>query len=103
VVSYALPVAVRLVIQVVGIAPDGVEMVAAHAEANDLALDHLEVLIRDCLRQATLAPQKLNQLEVAISLSSTDDPSVRPALHLSRDTIDALARAQASLDFDPYV
>jgi hypothetical protein len=45
----------------------------------------------------------MHNLEVAISLSATNGEKLRPALHLSKETVGALAKAEASLDFDPYV
>jgi hypothetical protein len=101
--------AVRLVIEVIGNDPEGAEVVAAHVKSGRFDPAHLDALIRNCVMQllgqqtSTLEPHKMRNLEVAISLSATNGEKLRPGLHLSKETVGALAKAEASLDFDPYV
>jgi hypothetical protein len=47
------------------------------------------------------ADLRAKEAEVSVTLSS-DDESVRPALHITAATSRLLADAGASLDFDPY-
>jgi hypothetical protein len=100
---------VRLVIELVGIDPQGSEVVAARVESDRFDLVHLDGLIRNCVMEAlgqqpsTLGFHNMRDIKVAISLSVTQGEELRPALHLSRETIDVLSKAEVSLDFDPYV
>jgi hypothetical protein len=98
---------VRLSVRVVGNDADRAEVVAAREELNRYDLDEVDELIRNCVlrflaEQAGLPPvRRLRAVEVCVWLNAEDE-ACRPSFHLSKETVHALAKAEASLDFDPY-
>jgi hypothetical protein len=91
-------------------AATGAEMELARLDSSEFSPDHLDVLVQRCLKQALAdkgqplsGSTKQARLEVSAYLSADEHEGVRPALHLSLETIRQLADAYAEFDFDPYV
>lgn len=87
----------------------GNDSVPASLSASGYNPDLLEKLVNDCLRQAllnlkldTLESLKALKPEISIHVSGIFGSTTRPSLHLAASTLDRLATAGASLDFDPY-
>lgn len=101
----------HLVIHTVGTdAASKAESILAKVESTQYTPDILDALVNACLSDALAAVSATNlgslrslHPEVSVSLTTTDEETVRPSLHLSRDTIQRLAEAGATFDFDPYV
>jgi hypothetical protein len=82
------------------------ELARSDSDKNAL-LDHA---VQSCLKQAVARATAgeikpftdFTWVEVSVDYS-TDDPLLRHTVHLSVETIDLLAKARASFDFDPYV
>jgi hypothetical protein len=100
----------KLTIKVVATPPslDHKEIVASEIKLESFApwvLDtQLEELLSTALanlRAKGFSDPQACQLEVSVQLTS-DEPGMRPALHLSKFVIDQLSAIGASLDFDPY-
>ena len=88
----------------------GTETELARLDSNEFSPDHLDVSVQRCLKQALTdkgeilsGSTKQAKLEVSAYLSADEHEGVRPALHLSLETIRQLADAYAEFDFDPYV
>lgn len=100
-----------LVIRIIGTnEASGMESVLATINSNRYAPDHLDSMVNTCLSKSleTLNASSLESLrswcpEVSVSLSADEDESIRPSLHLNRETLQRLAEAGATFDFDPYV
>jgi len=72
--------------------------------------EHSELLLSELVDKAVEAlnayrehasPNGEIEVQLSIQLHS-DDPSVRPALHLDSRRLQKIARTGASVDFDPY-
>lgn len=88
----------------------GDESILAKVEADDYSPDLLDTLVNACLSKSleeikgtSLQALKSWSPEVSVVLTTDDDESVRPSLHLNAGTLQRLAEAGASFDFDPYV
>lgn len=100
----------RLIIEVVGIAPGvGEEVSLAKIETDRFDPDYLDAqlgvaLDSACRRINSDDPTALRswQPEVSVVLTA-DDTTTRPSLHLTFETLQRLAEAGAAFDFDPYV
>jgi hypothetical protein len=100
----------RLVIQVIGVAPDTQEeIILAKIESDRFDPDHLEAQVGLALDSALASIQgaDLDMLgswnpEVSVVLTA-DEEQIRPSLHLTAETMQLLVKAGASFDFDPYV
>lgn len=86
-----------------------VELVLCEIALDKYAPDVLDTNVHQLVHEGTARLRELGlddprscQIEVSLSLSS-DDADLRPALHLSADTLAALNSIGASFDFDPYI
>lgn len=102
-----LRLAVRFVVESVGIES---QSILAKIESDQFDPDHLDLLVNSCLSKGleevkNMKLQSLQPLrpEISVVLTADDDSTVRPSLHLGINTIQRLAEAGASFDFDPYV
>lgn len=88
----------------------GMESILATIESDHYTPEHLDSLVKTCLKKSleTINASDLGSLrswspEISVSLSADEDESVRPSLHLNQDTLQRVAEAGATFDFDPYV
>lgn len=101
---------VRLVVQIIGVDPGtGRESSLAKVESDRFDPDHLDAQVGVALDSARsvvggmdLTALQLWQPEVSVVLTA-DDEGIRPSVHLSIETLQRVAEAGASFDFDPYV
>ncbi len=105
---------IRLTIKVVAISTvtssgKTVEQVLHNFEIDQYDISDIDKFIAEALSGAqalagfsSLSSLKPLKPEVTISLFA-DEEEIRPALHLSVETMRDIAEAGASLDFDPYV
>jgi hypothetical protein len=86
---------------------DGCEQTAAEVRCDSFRPNILDEIL-PALMQATRSnlavstDLELGQFGVEIAIRLSSDQATRPALHISREALATLARAGASLDFDPY-
>lgn len=99
---------IKLEVQLV-ISNQSGESVPIRLTAKSYSPDLLESLVNDCLIKSLkkLKLEKLEELrplapEVSVRLSGAAGEKVRAAMHLDASTLDRLANAGASFDFDPY-
>lgn len=88
----------------------GNESILVKLESGQYDPDHLDALLNTCLSLALeeIKAEGLQALrpwrpEISVVLTTDDEESVRPSLHLSPSTLLRLSEAGASFDFDPYV
>ena len=100
----------RLVIRIVGSdRSTGADVELARSESNRYDPDHLDAEIRKLLAQFAVAAAQggpavnAGSFELSVNLSAHEQETVRPSLHLSRETIRQLADLKSEFDFDPYV
>ena len=103
---------IRLIVEVIGEDPDSGEGVVLFSQEGDTYdVDSLETLFPRALREALesqglQSPNELRRFNVGLVVGLTTIgriTEVRPAIHLSAETVRIMEEAGASFDFDPYV
>lgn len=99
----------KLEVKIIITHKSGEEAVPAKARASRYDPELIGKMIVECLREAQkkLRVSDISELkrfspEISIATSDLLGSAVRPAMHLDPDTLKAVARCGASLDFDPY-
>lgn len=99
----------RVTVRVIAQAEEtGAELILSEEKFAAYDLDAVDASVRTCLATAirsrdaqAAAGERVRLCQLSLLLSS-NDPNVRPSLHLSLETVRALADVRVSFDFDPY-
>lgn len=102
---------IRLAVRVIGVdAQTSKEVILADVRSHRFDPTHLDAQVALAIHEACKLA-KVNddmglrawQPEISIALSADEEEQIRPSFHLEPNTICQIAKAGASIDFDPYV